>query len=61
MIDPTQTFRLSRLLAEASQYRTLRSIYERDPQVGPRTAATLRECFRTYRDDAAVLHEIADE
>jgi hypothetical protein len=53
MSDVTQHWRFSRIMVEAAQYRTLRSIYEADPQVGPQTAAMLRECFKSYRDDAA--------
>jgi hypothetical protein len=54
MNDVTQ-YRLHRLVTEAAQYRVLRQIYENDPNVGPRTAALLRDCFRTDRDDAAFL------
>jgi hypothetical protein len=61
MLNHDQTYRLSRVLAEAAQFRVLRSIYERDLNVDSRTAATLRECFKSYRDDAKLLHGIADE
>jgi hypothetical protein len=59
MADITQSWRFSRILTESAQYRLLRSIYERDPAVGPRTAATLRACFAVYRDDASALRRIA--
>jgi hypothetical protein len=57
MVDKTQEFRVHRLLVEASQFRVLHQIYESDPSVGPKTAALLRDCFRTYRDDAEDLRE----
>jgi hypothetical protein len=60
MNDITQCYRFQRILVEASQYRVLPQIFESDPSVGPATAALLRDCFRTYRDDAADLREIAN-
>jgi hypothetical protein len=61
MSDVTQSWRLQRILVEAAAYRTLRSVYESDPTVGRKTAATLRECFRAHRDDAAALRRIATD
>jgi hypothetical protein len=61
MSDPTQNWRFSRILIEAAQYRTLRSVYERDPTIGPQTAATLAACFASHRDDAAALRRIATD
>jgi hypothetical protein len=59
MNDITQYYRFQRILVEAAQFRVLHQIYESDPSVGPGTAALLRNCFRTYQDDPAVLHEFA--
>jgi hypothetical protein len=46
---------LSRILVEAALYRTVREIYNSDPGVGPHTATLLGDCFRSDRDDAALL------
>jgi hypothetical protein len=59
MNDITQ-YRIHRLITEAAQYRIMRRIYDADPNVGPGTAALLRDCFRTDRDDAAFLREISN-
>jgi hypothetical protein len=61
MTDVAQSWRLQRILVEAAAYRTLRSVYESDPAVGPSTAATLRACFAAHRDDAAALRRIATD
>jgi hypothetical protein len=61
MTDITETWRFSQILVDAAQYRLLRSIYETDPSVGPRTAATLRMCFASHRDDAGALGRIATD
>jgi hypothetical protein len=61
MTDVTQSWRFASILTESAQYRLLRSVYESDPKIGPQTAATLRACFATYRDDAAALRRIATD
>jgi hypothetical protein len=61
MSDPTQSWCFSRILIEAAQYRTLRSISKRDPAIGPQTAATLSACFASHRHDAAALRFIATD
>jgi hypothetical protein len=57
MADIMQNWRTSRILAEAAVFRTLYSIYKKDPSIGPNTAATLGDPFRSYRDDAKALHD----
>jgi hypothetical protein len=59
MNDITQNYRFQRILVEASQYRTLRQIFNADPKVSPQTAALLRDVLASYRDDAGFLHEVA--
>jgi hypothetical protein len=57
MTDITNTHTFRRMLAQAAEYRVLQQIYRSDPQVGPKTAALLRECFRASRDDVAELRD----
>jgi hypothetical protein len=57
MVDMTQHYRVQRLLVEAAQYRVLHQIHESDPNVSPKTAALLRDCFRICRDDAEALRD----
>jgi hypothetical protein len=57
MVDMTQQYRLQRLVMEAAQYRVLHQIYRSDPGVSPKTAALLRDCFSSYRDDAEALRD----
>jgi hypothetical protein len=60
MNDLTCNSRFQRIIAEAAEYRLLQQIYRADPDVGPKTAALFRECFRAARDDPAELRRIAD-
>jgi hypothetical protein len=59
MNDITEHYRVQQILIEAAQFRTLRAIYAADPNISPRTASLLRDCFRMYRDDPADLRKIA--
>ena len=58
--DLTSNYRFQRIIAEAAEYRVLEQIYRSDPNVGPKTAALIRECFRAARNDPADLHSIAN-
>jgi hypothetical protein len=58
--DFTSGYRFQRILVEAAEYRMLRQIYESDPQIKPKTAHLLRDCFAAARrDDPGTLHRIA--
>jgi hypothetical protein len=59
MVDLTQNHYLQQILVEAAQYRTVRAIYQSDPDLGPNTAAILREVLRADRDDTRTLRKIA--
>jgi hypothetical protein len=56
MNDITANYRFQQILVESAHYRVLREIYKSDPDIGPNTATALRDCFRSYRDDAGDLH-----
>jgi hypothetical protein len=58
--DLTSNYRFQRIIAEAAEYRVLEQIYRSDPNVGPKTAALIRECFRAARDDPAELRRISN-
>jgi hypothetical protein len=58
-MDITKHYQFQRILIEAAQYRTLRSILKADPEVSPGTAAILRDILVADRDDAAFMNEIA--
>jgi hypothetical protein len=57
--DITQSHYFQSILVDASQYRTLYQIYKSDPDIGPRTATLLKECFGSYRNDAKTLRKMA--
>jgi hypothetical protein len=59
MNDITQSHYFQSILVDASQYRTLYQLYRADPDIGPATAALLRECFKSYRNDAKTLRRMA--
>jgi hypothetical protein len=42
--------RLRRILSASAKYKVLEDIYRNDPEVGPKTAAMLREAFRAAAD-----------
>jgi hypothetical protein len=59
MNDITQSHYFQSILVDASQFRTLLQLYRADPAIGPQTAALLRECFKSYRNDARTLRKMA--
>ncbi len=61
MSDITATWRFQQILVDAARYQMLRSIYENDRRLEPRTVATLRGCFAAHRDDAAELRRTATD
>lgn len=59
MDDITKHYRFHRIIVEAAQYRTLCQAYKADPEVGPGTAALMRNIFAADRDDFAFVKEAA--
>ena len=61
MSDVIQSWRFQQILVHAARYQMLRSIYENDRRLEPRTVATLRACFAAHRDAAAELRQTATD
>jgi hypothetical protein len=59
MNDITQSYRFQQVLLEAASYRTLRSLYQADPKIGPGTVDLFQRLFRSDRDDAGEFRAIA--
>ena len=60
--DFTRNYRFQRILVEAAEYTGCLAKFESDPQIRPRTAKLLRECFaETCRDDPGALHRLASD
>jgi hypothetical protein len=58
MFDPIHALRFQQICAESAQFRSLKAIYDADPEMSPRTVRSLANCFRRYRDDSGVLRRM---
>jgi hypothetical protein len=61
MSDVYNNWRTARIIAEAATFRSLHQIYKSDPQLEPKTVATLRSILAGHRDDAEALHTIQEQ